>query len=304
MDRKASRNRSGVTVLAREFLADIGRRGYSPRTVAIYGQALRDFGRFLKAQGILSAQEVTTANVEAYRRRLQERGFSPAGEEVYARAVKRLFDYLVERQQVFETPFAGAGPIRRERKLMPVPSEAEMQALLDAPDVATPRGLRTRAILEVAYGTGTRLEELARMKFADLDLANGTVRTMGKGSRERVVPMGASAVEWVRRYLAEARARYGMGEGTALWLKDKGKPIGPQGISRSIQECVRKAALTTPITPHAIRRACATHMLRRGASPVQLQMLLGHASLRHLSAYLRVTFHELQAMHERSRLGQ
>ena len=179
-----------------------------------------------------------------------------------------------------------------------------MQALLDAPDVRMARGLRTRAILEVAYGTGARLEELSRMKLGDLDLANGTVRILGKGSRERVVPLGRGAIEWVRRYAAEARGRHAEGASAALWLKDGGRPLGSQGISRSIQVCVRKAGVTTPTTPHAIRRACATHMLRRGAHPVQLQMLLGHASLRHLSAYLRVSFHEMHAVHQRSRLGQ
>ena len=304
MDSKASHSDSSVTVLAEEFLGHLDTRRYSPRTVEIYGQALRDFRRFLKARGIRRAQQVTTALVEGYRLHLQQRGFSPAGEDVYVRAVRRLFDYLEERQAVFENPFAGAGSIRRDHKLMPVPNEAEMQALLAVPDVATERGLRTRAILEVAYGTGARLEELSRMRLSDLDLASGTVRIMGKGNRERVVPMGASAVEWVRRYMAEARCGQAAGASAALWLKDRGQALGPQGISRSIQECVRKAGTQTPITPHAIRRACATHMLRRGASPVQLQMLLGHASLRHLSAYLRVSFHEMRAIHERSRLGQ
>jgi len=109
-------------------------------------------------------------------------------------------------------------------------------------------------------------------------------------------------VDWVRRYVAEARP--GAGASPALWLGAEGRPLCSRFIGMLVGECVRKAAVTTPITPHAIRRACATHMLRRGASPVQLQMLLGHASLKHLSAYLRVTFHEMRAVHEGSRLGQ
>ena len=296
--------RTRVAVLAEEFLNACGSRRYSARTVGLYGLVLRDFGRFLDTRQLYRPQQVTTEHLEAYRRNLQKRGFSPAGEDVYVRAVKRLFVYLEERQQIFGNPFDGACPIRRGHKLMPVPSEAEMRALLAAPDLTTAQGLRTRVLLEVAYTTGARLEELARVRLGDIDLANGTVRLMGKGQKERVVPLGTSAVAWVRRYLAEGHGRPAPRDGAALWLQTSGRPLGPQGISRAIQTCVTKAAITTPITPHAIRRACATHMLRHGAGPVQLQMLLGHASLKHLSAYLRVTFSELQATHAGSRLGQ
>ena len=186
---------------------------------------------------------------------------------------------------------------------MPVPTEAEMQALLAAPNVATARGVRTRAILEVAYSTGARLEELARMRHSDLDLANGTVRILGKGNRERMAPLGAAAIEWVRKYVVEVRARQTRTAGGALWVKALGLPLGSVMIGRLIRECARRAGTVTPITPHGIRRACATHMLNRGAHPVQLQMLLGHTSLKHLSQYLRVSFRELHAIHERSRLG-
>ena len=304
MDDKATHSDSVIGLLVGEFLADIGYRRYSPRTVEIYGQALVDFGRFLQARGVAQVQAVTAATVEEYRRHLQRRGFSPSGEETYTRAVKRFFDYLEGKQLVFGNPFAGTGPVRRTQKLMPVPSEAEMQSLLAVPDVTTALGMRTRAILEVAYSTGARLEELSRMKHADLDLANGTVRIMGKGNRERVVPLGRSAVGWVRRYVVEVRARLLRGATTALWVKAGGGPLGSQAIGLSIHACAGKAGIETPISPHGIRRACATHMLSRGAHPVELQMLLGHASLKHLSRYLRVTFREMRAIHERSRLGQ
>jgi site-specific recombinase XerD len=303
MDATRSRNRSGIVVLAEEFLEAAQAHKYSPRTVEIYGQALRDFGAFLDGRGVRAAQDVTPALVEAYRRHLQSRGFSPAGEETYCRAVKRFFDELERRQRVFENPFADSGPLRRSRRLVPVPTEAEVAALLAVPDVSGARGLRTRAILEVAYSTGARLEELARMRLACVDLQAGTVRIMGKGSKERVVPLGRGAVEWLEKYLSWRREVVGSDVG-ALWVGPKGKPIGSLAVGLSIRQCARKAGTATKITPHGLRRACATHMLGRGAHPVQLQMLLGHASLKHLSAYLRVRFLDLKAMHERSRLGQ
>lgn len=305
MSTKSNACRSGsgcIEAAGASFLGFLARRRFSPRTVEVYGQGLRDFGRFIQAAGTRRVQQVTSAHLLAYRQHLRVRGFSPASEGVYLRAVKRLFDHLTERQLVFGSPFDGADPIRHRRRLMPVPTEAEVQALLAAPDVGIPLGLRARAILEVAYGTGARLEEIARMKRADMDLAEGVVRIMGKGAKERVVPLGASAVEWLRRYLAAAPCRPDGVE--ALWVKEGGLPLGSRAIGLAIHKLSLQAGGPTPITPHAIRRACATHMLRRGASPVQLQALLGHASLRHLSAYLRVSFLELKTQHDRSRLGR
>lgn len=304
MDSKVGHNSGCVSVLAEEFLADLAYRRYSPRTLAIYRLALADFDRFLGTTGVGRVQDVTGSVVEDYRRHLQGRQFSPAGEESYTRAVKRFFDYLEGKQRVFQNPFEGSGPIRRARKLMPVPSEEEMRALLAAPDVTKPRGVRSRAILEVAYSTGARLAELTRLKLGDLDLDSGTARLLGKGNRERVAPLGKAAVEWIRKYVAEVRSRQAKPATAALWVTPGGDPLSSLSVGQSVRACARKAGTATPITPHAIRRACATHMLKHGAHPVQLQMLLGHASLKHLSQYLRVTFHELRAMHERSRLGQ
>lgn len=304
MDATRSRNRSGIVVLAEEFLEAAQAHKYSPRTVEIYRQALRDFAAFLSARGICAAQDVTSEIVEGYRRHLQSREFSPAGEETYCRAVKRFFDDLERRQRVFENPFAGTGPLRRARTYVPVPTEAEVAALLAVPDVATALGLRTRAILEAAYSTGARLEEISRMRLRGLDLSAGTIRIVGKGSKERVVPLGREAIDWLAKYLAQVREKVAAPGVEALWVGPTGKAIGSLAVGLSIRQCARKAGTATRITPHGLRRACATHMLGRGAHPVQLQMLLGHASLKHLSAYLRVRFLDLKAMHERSRLGQ
>jgi integrase/recombinase XerD len=304
MDDNRSHSDSGVLVLGEEFLARIDARRYSPRTVEVYRQAIRDFDRFLQTREIKTVEAVTSAIIEDYRRHLQGRGFSPAGEETYTRAVKRFFDDLERRQRVFENPFDGTGPMRRAKKLIPVPGEAEIAALLAVPDTASPVGLRNRAILETAYSTGARLEELSRMKFADLDLPHGTVRIMGKGQRERVVPLGKAAAEWIARYVSEVRTALASAGTAQLWVRQDGGPLGSLSIGLAVRRCASRAGTATKITPHGLRRACATHMLGRGAHPVQIQMLLGHSSLKHLSAYLRVTFRELQAMHERSRVGQ
>ena len=303
MDEAPVRSGRGVLVLAEAYLAAALARRYSPCSIQMYRQAIRDFDLFLEGRGVREAREVTPAVIEAYRRHLRSRRFSPASEETYCRGIKRFFDALERRQRVFENPFAGTGPLRREHKQVPVPSEAEIQTLLAVPDVSTPWGLRDRALIEVAYGSGARLEELARMKRGDIDLANGTLRILGKGRRERVVPLGKPAVVWLERYLTQVRAKRASPGTDMVWIGLRG-PITRSGIGLAIRACALKANTATAITPHGLRRACVTHMLAHGAHPVELQMLLGHASLTHLSAYLRVSFRELKAMHERSRLGQ
>jgi site-specific recombinase XerD len=304
MDGKRGCTLGNVLRAGGEFIAAAEAKGYSPRTLQIYRQALNDFDCFLDLQGIRAAQDVTAAVIGAYRLRLQERKFSAAGEETYCRALKRFFDYLHARQEIFENPFAGADPLRRQKKLIPVPSEEEVAALLAAPDTSRPSGLRNRAILEVAYGTGVRLEELSRMRYPDLDHAAGTIRVMGKGRRERVVPLGKAALEWVSRYVAEVRAKWAKEGEDALWVGARGRRLHSCAISLMIRNYAAKLDVATHITAHGLRRACGTHLLKHGANPIHIQMLFGHASLHHLSQYLRVDFHELRAMHERSILGQ
>ena len=159
-------------------------------------------------------------------------------------------------------------------------------------------------MLETAYGTAGRLQELVRVRIPDLDLAQGTVRLLGKGSRERVVPVGAPAQEWLRAYLEHARPALLDGAQTdALWVSYSGRPLDYVAVRTVFRRHVSTAKLEIPVTPHSCRRACASHMLRRGAHPVQIQALLGHASMRCLSQYLGVTITEIRRMHEQSKPG-
>jgi len=182
---------------------------------------------------------------------------------------------------------------------MPVPGEEEVALVLARPDTSRPTGVRDRALLETAYGTAARLQELTRLRVGDLDLRGGTVRLLGKGNRERVAPLGRQAVQWLGRYLREARpALLRNRESEALWIGRSGRALGYAAVRTVLRVHSRGA-----VSPHGLRRACATHMLRAGAHPVQIQALLGHASLRSLRHYLKVTIAELAAMHAASRLG-
>jgi len=159
--------------------------------------------------------------------------------------------------------------------------------------------------MELIYSTGARLTEAASVTIFDPDLDRGVLRVLGKGRKERVVPLGRHAIFWLRRYIREARPKLIKDniDEHALWVTIEGaKSKTPQTFQSAIAEHSKAAGLRR-ISPHALRRACATHMLRHGAHPVQIQFLLGHAGLNTLGQYLRVTITDLKKMHKQSKPG-
>lgn len=169
----------------------------------------------------------------------------------------------------------------------------------------TPLGIRNRAIFETAYGSGLRVRELSGLDVDSVDLSLGTIRVLGKGNRERVSPMTRAATESIRHYLAETRppAMQGRVEHGKLWVTlDKGRPLSAATIGEVLRQAGRK--LSIPTSGQYVRRAFATHLLRHGASPIELKMLLGHATFRHLRHYLRGAPEHLREVHRKSRLGR
>ena len=300
------------------YLKALKRRRYSPKTIATYRHPLTLFASFLAARAaclraphrqVARLQDVGRDDLAAWRLDLVERGLADASLEVFLRAVRNLFNWMEAEGMLFDNPAAALKTPKYERKLLPVPSEADLRRLLAQPSVATPVGIRDRAIIEVGYCCALRREELARLRLRNPDFLQRSLRVLGKGSRERMLPLGEEAFTWLRRYVDDARpALLGRNADAAaldaLWISSSGKPFGGQGLSAMLRKYGRKAKLSVNITPHSLRRACATHMLRNGAHPVQIQMLLGHATMRHLAQYLRLTIREIREMHRKSRPGQ
>jgi integrase/recombinase XerD len=289
----------------REYLAGLKRRRYSSKSIDIYGRAIDDFSGFIESDGPVELPDITRQQIEAYRLHILERGFRPASVGVYLRGIRNFFRWLRERQLLFVDPTEGMRAHREPRFLCHVPTEEDVRRLLASPDTTTLLGLRNRAYMELLYATGVRREESLRLEITDIDRENATVRVMGKGNRERVVPLGSSASILLDRYLAEARPRMQKGlDSDALWIGKDGNPLGYPAVAGILRRTSIRAGLKPFISAHALRRACATHMLRRGAHPVQIQMLLGHASMRHLSQYLHLTITELHEAHAKSRPGR
>ena len=285
-----------------EYMNSLKRRNYSPKSIDTYHRALVDMDAFLDKTGIRRVEDVTAKILSDYRLSLVERGFKTSSMAVYIRALRGLFKYLESQRRIFINPAAGIIVREQQRAIQRVPTEQEVRALLSAPDTSRPCGLRDRAILETAYASGARRSELAGIQLDGVDLSERTVRLMGKGRRERIVPLTISAATWIGRYIENERSQFPGSDAGALWLGHNG-PLSANAISSIFYAQSRASGVEPVIRPHAMRRACATHMLSNGASPIEIQQLLGHTCLKHLSQYLAVSMVELKQAHDNSRLG-
>ena len=303
---KKTKDHNHTSITINEYLDYLKHLKYSPKSIKSYKHALNRFHSFLTAGLIIRVQDVTLKDIKTYRLELVDQEYSDQSISLYLRAVRKLFKYLEETRQIFINPAANLIIPAPVKKLMPIPDESEMSILLTQPDLSNPTGLRDRAIMETFYSTGIRLEELLAMKVFDAERENGTVKVIGKGNRQRVVPLGREAGKWIKRYITEARPVLlkNKPDQKALWLGAKGKQIHPLIVERTVRGYGITAGIRCNITPHGLRRACATHMLRNGAHPVQIQMLLGHSTLSALSHYLKITITDMKAMHEKGNPGK
>jgi integrase/recombinase XerD len=217
-----------------------------------------------------------------------------------------LFEHLETTDAVLINPCLGLRlPKIGERLPRNVLTPGEARRVLDAPDTQTLQGIRDKAILEVFYSTGIRLEELTRLSVLDVDYTNGFVRvTQGKGRKDRMVPMGSKACDYVREYLQKVRAQWSVAsrDERALWLsaRQPHQPIKAQVIEVLVRHYGQQAGLEKRVTPHVWRHSCATHLLANGSDVAYVQQLLGHRCLRTTQVYTRVSIADLTATHQKA----
>jgi integrase/recombinase XerD len=211
---------------------------------------------------------------------------------------KRFFRWALRERLVAEDATLRLGSARQPMRVPKVLSEAQVDALLAAPDVAQPLGLRDRAMLELMYASGLRVSELVSIATVRVGLAEGVLRVVGKGSTERLVPFGDEAGDWIRRYLAEARdAILGGQRSDALFVTARGGPMTRQMFWTLVKRHAAQAGITAPLSPHTLRHAFATHLLNHGADLRAVQMLLGHADIATTTIYTHVARERLRALH-------
>ena len=303
---KSREEEARLTSEARPWLDELTARNLSPGTVGHARKALLKLEKFLKARGTRAGyRDVQAADLEAWMDSMRRGGQLPATIDSAIGPVIRFYRWLERHSLIFENPVRNLSAPRYVRRMQPVPSETDMGRLLASIPLRSAINIRDRAILETAYAAGLRIGELRKLDLHSVDLDHGTVRTLGKGARERVVPLTKAAVAVIRLYLAESRPKLlrGRKNEPGLWLAFKGRRrIGAKALHKIIRDRAADAGLR--MSMQSIRRAFATHLLNHGASPWDLKLFLGHATFRHLKHYLRYAPEELRKVHQRSRVGR
>jgi integrase/recombinase XerD len=215
-------------------------------------------------------------------------------------SVKRFYRYLGHENQISYDPCKDAVAPSLSSKLPRSLSEQDVYSLINAPDTATDLGIRDRAMIEVLYATGMRVSELVGIPVSQVDVNVGVCKVVGKGNKERLVPLGDNALEWVDRYSCNSRPGIlGNNQSNSLFVSIRGKAMSRQGFWQNIKRYALTAGISTDISPHTLRHAFATHLLNNGADLRSVQMLLGHSSLSTTQIYTHIAQARLQVLHQR-----
>jgi integrase/recombinase XerD len=272
-------------------------RGLSGNTLQAYSSDLMRFFLFLEGQGI-GALEVTRENLTTYLIALSKE-ISPRSVARSLSSIRSFYRFLVAEGRLDSNPARLQEAPRLPRRLPGALSMNEVERLLSQPDPSTPTGLRDRAMLEILYATGLRVSELIHLKVFDINMEAGFLRTLGKGSKERLVPVGAKALDTVKEYLLYGRRPLVKGTNPPfLFLNCRGKPLTRQGFWKIIRAYGRKASIRRKISPHSLRHSFATHLLENGADLRSVQLMLGHADISTTQVYTHVTRERLKQIHE------
>ena len=273
-------------------------RGASPRTLEAY---LRDVERFAVYAITRGAAAPTDADARVLREfvyHLKDLGLAPASIRRNVSAVRGYFRFLVGEGHVVRDPSERLETPRRWRSLPEVLTVAEVERLLATPTLDEPLVFRDRALLELAYGAGLRVSEWISIGVRDLLLEDSLVRVFGKGSKERLVPIGRTAVGAVAVYLRELRPRLERGEGKGvLFLNARGQPMTRMGAWKILRKYVERAGIAKHVSPHTLRHSFATHLLEGGADLRAVQEMLGHADISTTQIYTHVDREYLRSVH-------
>ena len=273
-------------------------RGASGNTTAAYRRDLAHLIQFLKGHGVEAPEPATTAQLRDFIFHLKDLGLAATSIRRHISATRTYYRFLVSEGHVARDPTERLATPKKWRTLPAVLSVAEVERLLTAPHADDPLALRDRALLEFAYATGARVSELVGLGTADVLYDEGLARLFGKGSKERLVPVGRRALGAVALYVREIRPVIEKGAGRGrLFLNARGTPLSRVGAWGIIKRCASAAGLTKRVTPHTLRHTFATHLLEGGADLRAVQEMLGHADLSTTQLYTRVDREYLRSVH-------
>jgi len=274
-------------------------RGASPNTLSAYRRDLSGFLGFLRRRGT-TIEPASADHVARYLLTLRQAGLGPRSIARHLSAVRGLYRFLVREGRLGRDPTEHLEGPRPPRRLPRTLSPKEAAALVESPALDDRAGLRDRALLELLYATGMRASECLALRIEDLNLAAGYVIPTGKGDRQRLVPVGAQALHWVRVYLKTARpSLVKRADPGTLFVNRAGRRLSRQGLWGIIKKAARRAGVRTAVSPHTLRHSFASHLLERGADLRSIQAMLGHADISTTQIYTRLPSSAVREMYRR-----
>jgi integrase/recombinase XerD len=275
-------------------------KGLSKNTIDAYSHGLNRFLDSLRKKGIQEMPSVSKFDVRAFLLALRKQGLSTKTVVRNLVAIRTFFQFLIQEGILEANPIEELESPKIAKTLPEILNLKEVEQLLEQPNPQTPIGIRDRAMLEVLYATGMRVSELTHLPINQVNLESGYVLVFGKGSKERIVPLGSEAMKWVALYLKAARERLAKGkESPFLFINRSGRGMSRQQFWKNIKAFGRRAGIRKRISPHLLRHSFASHLLEGGADLRSVQMMLGHVDISTTQIYTHVTGERLKKIHKR-----
>ncbi len=275
-------------------------KGLSENTLESYGRDVKKFIEYLDKEKITAISDVKYRHIADFLTHSKEKGFTATTIVRSIVSIKQFFKYLIVEKLIAEDPASQIKTPKMKKSIPGVISLDDVETLLGAPDESTPEGLRDSAMIEVLYATGIRVSELIGLKLNDVNFDHGYVIVYGKGSKERIVPLGEAAREKLQNYLMEARPLILKSkEAKALFVTRRGSGMTRQGFWKLIKNYGLKAGISKKISPHTLRHSFATHLLERGADLRTIQIMLGHSDISTTQIYTHVESERLKEIHKK-----
>jgi integrase/recombinase XerD len=275
-------------------------RGLADRTLRAYRRDLERLIEFLEARGVADPGAIRPGHLRDYVFSLKDRGLEPTTIRRAQSSMRTYFGFLLGEGVLEDDPSERLESPRVWRRLPDVLGRAEVERLVEAPDPDAPLHWRDRAALELLYATGMRVSELVELPLTAVDLEDGICLVFGKGSKERLVPVGRPALQALSRYLGDVRPRLDRGRGEGrVFLNARGRPLTRMSVWRLVKESARRAGIRKRVSPHTLRHTFATHLLEGGADLAAVQELLGHADISTTQIYTHLDREYLRDVHRR-----
>jgi len=276
-------------------------RGLSDNTIQSYRRDLKKYQQFLRKENVMSFSDVTKADILLYLQHLNTEKFATSSISRMISSLRKFHQYLKQEGLSDGDPMINIQLPKKKQSLPKALSIDDIDRLMGAPDVKTILGLRDRAILEILYATGLRVSELVNLTKSDVHLDIGFIQTIGKGDKERIVPLGEEAIYWVNQYLQYSRPDLARGrkETTFLFLNFHGQGFTRQGIWKNLKQLVLHAGIKKNVSPHMLRHSFATHILENGADLRIVQELLGHSDISTTQIYTHITTERMTEIYQK-----